>query len=261
MRWLNRQHIDIATALSVALSAFVAVVAGRLAGRWTWSLFAAFVAVVVMVAGLEIVRGRAATDKSAVPAVDQGDAVDATRAVVAAGRRSQAAGRDIKNTKIGTGGIGGFVGVLVVATVLSGGTIVWGRYESGMGGLIDPAEVGTAERAYSASTFLVQAGSDLDPQDVTRGLRDVALSQGRLVFLNNAEHAPAPAGALLSPDACGSVDGWSSATIDAGAARSGVTLCIHTSDGRIGTVNVTDITRNSATGAILGANLVWTVWY
>lgn len=59
VRWMNRSHIDIATALSVAVSAAIAVVAGRLAGRWTWSLFTALVGVVILVAGLEIVRGRA----------------------------------------------------------------------------------------------------------------------------------------------------------------------------------------------------------
>jgi hypothetical protein len=74
------------------------------------------------------------------------------------------------------------------------------------------------------------------------------------------EHAPAPAGAVLTADTCGSVDGWSSSRIDAETA-SRTTLCIRTSDGRIGTAKVTEITINPFNNEVIGANLVWTVWY
>lgn len=115
-----------------------------------------------------------------------------------------------------------------------------------------------APEAYSRSTLLLSS-QDFDPPKATNSLADASYNDDSgLSMLNSAGVAPAPAGQLLSAQACRArpADAWTS-SIAMASLHPGLQLCLHTSDDRWGTLAVTRV-ESDALGGFLG--VTWTVW-
>jgi hypothetical protein len=113
---------------------------------------------------------------------------------------------------------------------------------------------------FSDSGPLGTSGRDVDPRGTTRGLADVSFRSknggGGLSPLNGAALAVLADGAAPTADICRTATGCSSKIvampIDVATVR-----CLRTSDGRYGSLSVTQAETSALGGT---ASITWTVW-
>ena len=284
--WFRRNRLDLATAASVTLSVVVGVAGNYLVDRWTWGLFAGLVALLVSLVGLELVRHRlsAATAARSTRSSDnhkprhhRSPGGQSVAAETVYGPVTQVAGNQY-NVGGGLGSALVLAAALLAAAVIlaagretvktagSSGTTAAGPTAAGPNtppsspSSIPATGSGTAPRPYRTSVFSVANSIDLDPPQQTAGLDDMSFNskQGGLRMLNNATTAVAPSGTAISAQTCSGIPTSNFRTsMSINDLTANPTLCIHTSDGRWGSLAVTEASA-SAIGGLFQAGL--TVW-
>jgi hypothetical protein len=293
---MSKSHGGLLVGLAVAsvvLTAMVGVVSNVLVDSWGWALMTALLVLVSCLAIIEALRNRIMTADAGHPegagsessppasAVPGGITISQSRI------RGQVAGRDINQTKIGTGG---FAAIAAAVVLLGGGATYLGRTDAAIPGhavrnndeAIDPAnpnpgqpdtsgttEPDTAEPgggtepspAVRDSAFLITNGVDLDPKGSSQGIADVSFKSrdqddGGLLLLGGAELAPIPGSGRPRLAVCRAADGYSTAIV-AMPIPPGLSRCLRTSDGRYGTLSITSAQPSALNG---NATISWTVW-
>lgn len=143
MRWFSRSRLDVASVVSVVLSAAVGVVGNAYVGSWAWGLLVALVVLVICLATAEIIRTRAAArlNASSAPPADvhpplrpsaEPQSGPTTSMTISQSRVSNSvfAGRNAYQLKVGSGGIFAFIGMLILALMLGGGATLLGRTDA-----------------------------------------------------------------------------------------------------------------------------------
>lgn len=281
MAW-SRTKVGVVLAIaSVVLSAAVGIVSNILVESWGWALLTALLVLVSCLALVEVIRHRA--DRAApatTPAQTPAHARPGSITITGSSVRGNVAGRDINQTKIGTGGL---AAMALVAVTVGVGTTYLGRTDAAIprraldatattptaaspaGGVPagnrhtsgKPTPIASA--GYRSSTTVLTA-VDLDPPASTSGTDDVSFNskqgKGGLSMLNGAALAPIPGDGRPSESACRSAAGYSTALVPMPISP-GLSRCLHTSDGRYGALSIT----SAETGPLGGlATISWTVW-
>jgi hypothetical protein len=275
LQLLRGNRLDLATALSVMLSAAVGIVGNFLVDAWGWPLLAAFVVLVVCLVGLEIVRHRAgaALRGPAGPEPAPPYSVQQFQIGIAGSKGAHVAGRDIYRINVGGGTLLGVISVFGVALLLSGTVVTLGRRQEASDrtrsptvttSTVSPADTGPPpatvpdDFTYDGVRLIDPTPVDLDPPRATRHLPDVYFryDPSGFSFVNGAAVASVPPG-QLSASGCSSATGWAT-HIGVADAKAVTSKCLRTSDGRYGTLTTTSTIADINGGSAL---INWTVWY
>jgi len=268
-RWLRKNRLDLATVGSILLSVLVGLVGNLVAGSWSWASLAMLVVLAVSLAGLEVLRHRLGKHEAPQgPGADGGPASGSTVAVAVGHQGGSTgdwvvAGGDVyqvhREIKIGGGA------VLLLALAAASAVLAVGRAATesdrpaAQSSQLPPGSGGSTPADAYSSSGVILADEDFDPPKATRKLADAAYNDDSgLSMLNAATVAVAPAGKLLSAEACRDLpgDAWTSSIAMTGL-RPGLQLCLHTSDDRWGTLSITRV-ESDALGGFLQVS--WTVW-
>jgi hypothetical protein len=263
MHWLSANRVDLATAVSVLLSAAVGIVGNAIVGTWAWALIATLVVLIVCLTGLEIVRRRAEQQPAAeAPPAPAGPWPPP--GINVSDNQIRVAGGHIYDVHIGGGAFAGIIAVFALAVALSGTVVTIGRQQvvadkattTPESPTVPPTVPRRTSQPYQHSRALDAVPADLDPPQSTRGQPDVAYRGGQqaLLFVNGAQGAVVPTGSL-SESGCRTATGWASTVpLSPGASAP---LCLRTSDGHYGTINPLFVSL--ALGGI--ATISYAVWY
>jgi hypothetical protein len=115
------------------------------------------------------------------------------------------------------------LGIALAAIVLSGGTLAYGRHQSGLSLIPWQSTPSGPVKEFHGSTLLASNGTDVDPKPATAGLADIAFNSkaGGTVLLNNSQVAPVSAPTTaITEEFCRNAADWSSAPIGVDVTKS-----------------------------------------